>query len=224
MRLRVGMYKGVLVSGAVVVPYLAVSFSVYDHLRAQLPEDRASRAAWWHAPAKVGMGATAGVVAQVRGCSRDFALLQRRMSVPAAGTLLSPHAPEVWAGSDVRRHQLLRLDGEIPARDRSALTGAWEQEVFTGSYSVRTQALAYPADTVRRRIQLSGSVGQRTAYRGYWDCVRRMAREEGALSFYRGLGVNCLKVAPAAALQFVCYDLFRSGITLYAAVVAARNG
>jgi hypothetical protein len=89
---------------------------------------------------------------------------------------------------------------------------------------VPEQAVAYPADTVRRRVQLSGSVGQRIAYRGYWDCVRRMARNEGLLSFYRGLGVNCLKVAPAAAIQFACYDLLRSGITLYAAVVAARKG
>ena len=89
---------------------------------------------------------------------------------------------------------------------------------------VPAQAVAYPADTVRRRIQLSGSVGQRISYRGYWDCVRRMAREEGLLSFYRGLGVNCLKIAPAAALQFLCYDLFKSGVMLYAAVVAARNG
>ena len=59
-------------SGAVVVPYLAVSFSVYDHLRAQLPEDRASRASWWHALAKVGMGATAGVVAQACAASCQY--------------------------------------------------------------------------------------------------------------------------------------------------------
>lgn len=47
------------------VPYLAVSFAVYDQLKAQLPDDRASRATWWHPLAKIGMGATAGIVAQV---------------------------------------------------------------------------------------------------------------------------------------------------------------
>ena len=51
--LACSMYKGVTLSGAVVVPYLAVSFSVYDHLRAQLPEDRQSRGAWWQ-PARQG--------------------------------------------------------------------------------------------------------------------------------------------------------------------------
>lgn len=86
------------------------------------------------------------------------------------------------------------------------------------------QAVAYPADTVRRRMQLSGSTGQVVQYRGYWDCIRQMARNEGLASFYRGLGVNCLKTAPAAAIQFVSYDLIKSGFAWYAAVAAARNG
>ena len=47
------------------VPYLAVSFSVYDHLKAQVKEDRTTRQLWWYPLAKVGMGATASTVAQV---------------------------------------------------------------------------------------------------------------------------------------------------------------
>lgn len=54
-----------MLSGATVVPYLAVSFAVYDTLKEQLPDDRQSRAAAWYPLAKIGMGATAGVVAQV---------------------------------------------------------------------------------------------------------------------------------------------------------------
>lgn len=63
------------------------------------------------------------------------------------------------------------------------------------------QGVAYPADTVRRRMQLSGAVGQKIAYSGYWDCVRRMAQTEGPSSFYRGIGVSILRTAPAAAIQ-----------------------
>ncbi|CAL8463599.1 g3133 [Coccomyxa elongata] len=143
-----GLYKGVVLSGATVVPYLAVSFAVYDHLKAQLPDDRASRATWWHPLAKIGMGATAGIVAQ---------------------------------------------------------------------------GVAYPADTVRRRMQLSGSVGQKIVYTGYWDCVRRMAQIEGPSSFYRGIGVSILRTAPAAAIQFVTYDLIKSGIMWYEATSMKRN-
>ncbi|CAK0738628.1 hypothetical protein CVIRNUC_001070 [Coccomyxa viridis] len=138
-----GLYKGALLSGATVVPYLAVSFSVYDHLKAQVKEDRTTRQLWWYPLAKVGMGATASTVAQ---------------------------------------------------------------------------AVAYPADTVRRRMQVNGSVGQQQiAYRGYLDCVRSMARTEGLTAFYRGFTVSCIKTAPSAALQFLTYDLLKSGIMWYEA-------
>jgi len=78
--------------------------------------------------------------------------------------------------------------------------------------AARAQAVAYPLDTVRRRMQLSGSPGQAAAYAGYWHCVRRVAAHEGVGAFYRGLGVNCVKAAPGAALQFVAYDLIKSGL------------
>ena len=74
------------------------------------------------------------------------------------------------------------------------------------------QGVAYPLDTVRRRMQLSGSPGHATVYAGYWDCVRRVAVHEGFGAFYRGLAVNCVKTAPGAALQFVAYDLIKSGL------------
>ena len=54
-----------MLSGATVVPYLAVSFSVYDQLKAQVKEDRNTRQLWWYPLAKLGMGATASTVAQV---------------------------------------------------------------------------------------------------------------------------------------------------------------
>ena len=63
--IHAGLYKGALLSGATVVPYLAVSFSVYDHLKAQVKEDRTTRQLWWYPLAKVGMGATASTIAQV---------------------------------------------------------------------------------------------------------------------------------------------------------------
>ena len=65
LTIHAGLYKGALLSGATVVPYLAVSFSVYDHLKAQVKEDRTTRQLWWYPLAKVGMGATASTVAQV---------------------------------------------------------------------------------------------------------------------------------------------------------------
>lgn len=61
-----GLYKGVTLSAAGIVPYLAVSFAVYDELKAMLPNRKAARLEWWYPVAKIGIGATAAVVAQAR--------------------------------------------------------------------------------------------------------------------------------------------------------------
>ena len=52
------------------------------------------------------------------------------------------------------------------------------------------QAAAYPLDTLRRRMQMSGSLGQAVQYSSYRNCLRRMLRDEGWTSLYRGIGVN----------------------------------
>ena len=62
--IRAGLYKGVTLSAAGVVPYLAVSFAVYDELKAMLPGSKAARLEWWYPVAKIGIGAIAAVVAQ----------------------------------------------------------------------------------------------------------------------------------------------------------------
>ena len=63
-----GLYKGVGLSGVTATSYIAVSFAIYDQLNSQLPLDRASTSAWWFPAAKLGVGATAGLVGQV--CAR----------------------------------------------------------------------------------------------------------------------------------------------------------
>ena len=63
-------------------------------------------------------------------------------------------------------------------------------------------------------MQVSGSVGQQQiAYRGYLDCVRSMARNEGLTAFYRGFTVSCIKTAPSAALQASTEPSARTWIT-----------
>ena len=56
---------------------------------------------------------------------------------------------------------------------------------------------------------MSGSPGHSLTYKGYWDCIRRMSKREGLASFYRGAGVNALRIVPAAAVQFTVYDALK---------------
>ncbi|KAF8055733.1 cation/proton exchanger 4 [Scenedesmus sp. PABB004] len=80
---------------------------------------------------------------------------------------------------------------------------------------IAAQTASYPLDTLRRRMQVNGAPGTATRYRGYLHCLRHMAASERGLlrELWRGWGVNCLKTAPGAAVQFVAYDLLRLGVT-----------
>lgn len=77
------------------------------------------------------------------------------------------------------------------------------------------QAVAYPIDTVRRRMQLSGAQGQAICYSGYWHCIRTILQQEGVRGFYRGVGVNCLKAMPGATIQFLAFDALRTGMIAF---------
>ncbi|CAK94341.1 unnamed protein product (macronuclear) [Paramecium tetraurelia] len=83
------------------------------------------------------------------------------------------------------------------------------QFIGIGSISTITAtALTYPIDTIRRRIQINGSLGAQRAYVSFSDCVKKM-RKEGLLSYYRGFWITLVRVVPAATIQFGCFDYLR---------------
>lgn len=45
------------------------------------------------------------------------------------------------------------------------------------------------------------------------NMCRYMYREGGILGFWRGNGINCVKIAPESAAKFLCYDEFKNIIT-----------
>lgn len=66
------------------------------------------------------------------------------------------------------------------------------------------QTITYPLDVLRRRLQSSGLLGFN--YQGVLDALTRMYREEGLMSFYRGMLPNYLKMVPAISVSFVVYE------------------
>eukprot|EP00955_Chlamydomonas_euryale_P046461 353436-Chlamydomonas_euryale.AAC.1 len=100
-----GLYHGLLLSMAGVVPYLSLSFTAYDVLKQQLPETRAAHAAWWYPLAKMGCGAAAAAAAQTVTYPLDT--VRRRLQVrrdsdqvlTAAGGAVRPApAPHAFFG------------------------------------------------------------------------------------------------------------------------------
>ena len=81
--------------------------------------------------------------------------------------------------------------------------------VFGALGGLAAGLLTYPNDTVRRLLQIQGSSGTETKYKGYIDCVIKVARDGGIGRFYRGVGVNLLRMAPNTAIQFGAYEFFK---------------
>ena len=81
--------------------------------------------------------------------------------------------------------------------------------MFGGMGGVMAGLITYPNDTVRRLLQLQGSRGTTAVYTGYWDCVRQTYRADGIGRFYRGIGVNMVRMAPNTAVQFGSYELLK---------------
>ncbi len=71
--------------------------------------------------------------------------------------------------------------------------------------TVFAQSLFYPIDTIRRRLQLNGTMGCVNRYTGSLDCFTKMMAEEGWKSLYKGAGINAIRVASLALLQLQVY-------------------
>lgn len=66
------------------------------------------------------------------------------------------------------------------------------------------QTLCYPLDTIRRRMQLRGTV-----YPSVGAAFSAIVAREGPRALYSGMAANATKVVPLAAIRFMCYELFK---------------
>eukprot|EP01010_Urceolus_cornutus_P000669 NODE_1186_length_1052_cov_101.360917_g909_i0.p1 GENE.NODE_1186_length_1052_cov_101.360917_g909_i0~~NODE_1186_length_1052_cov_101.360917_g909_i0.p1 ORF type:complete len:314 (-),score=72.50 NODE_1186_length_1052_cov_101.360917_g909_i0:110-994(-) len=71
---------------------------------------------------------------------------------------------------------------------------------------VLSALVAYPIDTVRRRIMLqSGKAKSEVMYTGSLQCAKRIFKDEGPKGLYKGAWTNSIR-AVASALVLVIYD------------------
>ncbi|CAA0842364.1 Mitochondrial substrate carrier family protein [Striga hermonthica] len=63
--------------------------------------------------------------------------------------------------------------------------------------TVASDAVLTPMDMVKQRLQLGSS-----PYSGVWDCVRRVAWEEGIRGFFASYRTTVLMNAPFTAITF----------------------
>merc|ERR1712077_172811 len=65
-------------------------------------------------------------------------------------------------------------------------------------------SIAYPFDTVRRRLMMMSGEGEKM-YKGTADCWKKIAKDEGAKALYKGNFTNVLR-SIGCALVLVLYD------------------
>uniref|UniRef100_A0AAV1VIQ6 Mitochondrial carrier protein n=1 Tax=Peronospora matthiolae TaxID=2874970 RepID=A0AAV1VIQ6_9STRA len=83
------------------------------------------------------------------------------------------------------------------------------------------QTVAYPFDTVKKRLQsqrvrvaAEADSASTLYYRGMVDCFRKVIRDEGPLALYRGTGPNLARIVPYAAVMFSTYETTKKTLRL----------
>lgn len=69
--------------------------------------------------------------------------------------------------------------------------------------------ITYPHEVVRTRLREQARSGI-FKYKGMWQSITLIAKEEGRIGLYSGMGVHLLKVVPNSALMFVTYEIVRN--------------
>jgi len=69
--------------------------------------------------------------------------------------------------------------------------------------------MCYPLDTVRRRMQLKGTVYTSTS-----NALQTIVREEGFRALYLGMAPNALKIVPNNAIRFGVYSKLKDWLGL----------
>jgi len=100
------------------------------------------------------------------------------------------------------------LESKFPQSSSEPGTQVYRKMAFGAAGGIMAGLITYPNDTTRRLLQLQGTTGSQT-YDGYMDCVRKTYRAHGVARFFRGAGVNLIKMVPNCAVQFGAYEFLK---------------
>jgi solute carrier family 25 phosphate transporter 23/24/25/41 len=102
------------------------------------------------------------------------------------------------------------LEGLFPVSDEDkGKTNVFRKMGFGAAGGMMAGLITYPNDTTRRLLQLQGTTGTTEVYTGYWNCVAKTYKSQGITRFYKGCGVNLVKMIPNSAAQFGAYEMLK---------------
>jgi len=85
--------------------------------------------------------------------------------------------------------------------------------IISGATSgIITGTITFPFDTVRRILQASGSESMREYDGGVMTVVRNLYKEGGFLRFFRGSGMNVIRIGGQQAVVFGSYESIKEAV------------
>merc|ERR1719159_1633040 len=99
------------------------------------------------------------------------------------------------------------LVGMNPFKDDKGVVGVVSTFACAQTAIIAGAAISYPFDTVRRRLQMQAELPpEKHVYNGTFDCLKKIAAEEGvAAGVYKGFVANAFR-SVGAALVLVLYE------------------
>jgi solute carrier family 25 phosphate transporter 23/24/25/41 len=84
-------------------------------------------------------------------------------------------------------------------------------QFFAGAVAgVTARTAVAPIDRVKILIQTNSVVGNSKNYTNIFQTTRHIVQTEGIKNFWKGNGLNCLRVMPHTAIQFTAYDFYKN--------------
>lgn len=119
---------------------------------------------------------------------------------------------------DFWRHNLIidiGEDGQVPEdfTPQELLSGVWWRHLVAGGVAgAMSRTCTAPFDRIKVYLQVNST---KTNKLGVMSCVHLLHAEGGIKSFWRGNGINVIKIAPESAMKFMSYDQIKRWIQEY---------
>nr|CDJ82301.1 Mitochondrial substrate solute carrier domain containing protein [Haemonchus contortus] len=97
-------------------------------------------------------------------------------------------------------------DSQVPEdfTDQEIISGIWWRHLVAGGVAgCMSRSCTAPFDRLKVFMQVHSS---RTNNLGLLSCLRLLHAEGGVKSFWRGNGINVVKIAPESAIKFMAYE------------------
>lgn len=107
--------------------------------------------------------------------------------------------------------QRVRLQHEDCCDTKDQITLHSMDYLLLGSVSgLVAQTIAYPLDTIKKRIQAQCNHLYKNKPIGMVECTRMIWRQDGIYGFYQGIYCNMIRILPYSAVMFASYEFFKN--------------